>query len=81
VIWAEHVKNRNEIPPEELAKYSGKHVAWNLDGNRILGGNEDPLQLVADLKALGYQPEDYILSFVGEGEVWVASDAGCEGGA
>jgi hypothetical protein len=46
MIWAEHVKNRNEFPPEELAKYQGKHVAWNLDGTYILGGTRTRYRLL-----------------------------------
>jgi hypothetical protein len=62
--WAEHVKNRNAFPFEELEKYEGQHVAWSLDGTRILAGHEDPLQLCAALEAAGYRPDDYVLSFV-----------------
>jgi hypothetical protein len=62
--WAEHVKNRNAFPLEELEKYEGQHVAWNLDGTRILAGHEDPLRLNAALEAAGYRPDDYVLSFV-----------------
>jgi hypothetical protein len=62
--WAEHVKNRNAFPLEQLEKYEGQHVAWSLDGTRILAGHEDPLQLNAALEAAGYRSDDYVLSFV-----------------
>jgi hypothetical protein len=62
--WAEHAKNRAALPDADLAKYAGQHVAWSLDGSRILGGDADPLKLVADLRDQGYRSEDYVLSFV-----------------
>ncbi len=62
--WAEHVKNRNAFPFEELEKYEGQHVAWSLDGTRILAGHADPLQLRTALEEAGYRPGDYVLSFV-----------------
>ena len=64
MIWEEHVKNRNQFPLEDLEKYEGQHVAWSLDGRRILGGDPDPLRLVARLKDAGYTSDDYVLSFV-----------------
>jgi hypothetical protein len=62
--WAEHVKNRNAFPVEELEKYERQHVAWSLDGTRILAGHEDPFQLNAILEAAGYRSDDYVLSFI-----------------
>jgi hypothetical protein len=62
--WAEHVKNRNAFPLGELEKYEGQHVAWSLDGTRILAGHEDPLRLNAALEAAGYRSDAYVLSFV-----------------
>ena len=64
MVWAEHVKNRNEFPQEELVRYEGQHVAWSLDGTRILAGHEGPLQLCAALEAAGHRSDDYVLSFV-----------------
>jgi hypothetical protein len=64
MIWEEHVKNRAALPIEELIPYEGQHVAWSLDGMRILAGDEDPLRLVATLRDAGYASDDYILSFV-----------------
>lgn len=64
MIWDEHVKNRNEFPQEELEKYEGQHVAWSLDGKRILAADGDALIMVAKLKAAGYTSDDCVLSFV-----------------
>ena len=65
--WDEHAKNRNAVPYEELLKYENQYVAWSLDGTRILAGNRDPLQLVAQLTAAGYRSDDYVLSSVAFG--------------
>lgn len=62
--WNEHVKNRGAFPHEELLKYEGQHVAWSLDGKRILAGDKDPMRLLAKLNAAGHTSDDYILSFV-----------------
>jgi hypothetical protein len=60
----EHFKNRSAFPPSELAKHRHQHVAWSLDGTRILGGHADRTQLIASLQAAGYGPDDYVLAFV-----------------
>ncbi len=62
--WNEHVKNRSRFPPEELTKFEGQHIAWSLDGTRILAGHEDPTKLVTELLAAGYRSDDFVLSFV-----------------
>src|SRR4051794_10408609 len=36
--------NRAQFPPEELAKYAGKYVAWSPDGTQIVASDEDPLR-------------------------------------
>jgi hypothetical protein len=64
MIWAEHVHNRNHFPQEELAKYYGQHVAWSIDGKRILAGAKDPVRLDALVQAAGYKSDEYVLSFV-----------------
>jgi hypothetical protein len=60
----EHFENRNRFPPEELAKYFGKHVAWNLDGTRIIASGEDDAEVYAAVKAAGYNPEQVVGSYV-----------------
>jgi hypothetical protein len=60
----EFLKNRNQFPPEELAQYAGRYVAWSPDGTSILASDEDELRLDATIKAIGYDPAEVLVSFV-----------------
>jgi hypothetical protein len=64
MIWEEHVKNRNAFPPEELAKYHGKHVAWDLEGKRIVAAGADDLAVIHAVTAAGHDPEQVVISYV-----------------
>jgi Family of unknown function (DUF5678) len=57
-------KNRQRFPPEELAKYGGKYVAWSPDGTRILACNEDELRLAGAIRAAGHNSADVLIAFV-----------------
>jgi hypothetical protein len=75
---SQHIQNRNNFSREELRKYENQHVAWSLDGTQILGGDTDPVRLVARLKAAGYDSGQYVLSFVDLADscsaVWIDGD-------
>jgi hypothetical protein len=58
------LKNRSQFPPEELAKYAGRYVAWNPDGTTILASDEDELRLDAAIDAAGYDGAEVLVSFV-----------------
>jgi hypothetical protein len=60
------LRNRNEFPPEELAQYAGKYIAWSADGTRILVSDEDPLRLTEMLDGLGIDPGETVISYVPE---------------
>jgi hypothetical protein len=64
MIWEEHVKNRNEFPQEQLQQYYGKHVAWNVEGTRIVASGDDDLQVFQAVKAVGLNPEQVVFSYV-----------------
>ena len=68
------ILNRNAFPPEELARLVGKHIAWSPDGMRIVACDEDPLKVVAAVKATGYDPgETLIEAITSPDEIsWVA---------
>jgi hypothetical protein len=75
---SEHIQNRNRVPQEDLRKYENQHVAWSIDGTRILDGDTDPIRLVARLKAAGYDSGQFVLSFVDSADsssaVWMEKD-------
>jgi hypothetical protein len=63
------LKNRQEFPDQELAKYAGQWVAWSLDGTQIVAGSHQSEEaLCRDLEAAGRNPLDYLLSYVDAGD-------------
>ena len=58
------LKNRQQFPPEELAKYVGKYVAWSPDGASILAADEDELRLDETIQAAGYDSAEVLIAFV-----------------
>jgi hypothetical protein len=46
-------QNRNRIPPDEMLKYAGEHVAWSPDGARVLAHGPDQDQVIAELQTRG----------------------------
>jgi hypothetical protein len=57
-------RNRSAFPPEELAKYEGKYVAWNLEGTQILASGDNDRQVFEALKAAGLDPSQAVFSYV-----------------
>ena len=57
-------KNRHRFPPEELARHSGKYVAWSPDGDRILAADEDELRLARTIRAAGHDSAEVLIAFV-----------------
>jgi hypothetical protein len=57
-------KNRQQFPPEELARYAGKFVAWRPDGAGIIDANEDELQLAKAIQIAGYNSAEILIAFV-----------------
>ncbi len=52
------LRNRRQLPAEELPKHAGRHVAWSPGGTRTIAGDEDLLRLDAKVFAAGYNPAD-----------------------
>jgi hypothetical protein len=50
------VQNRNSIPPDELAPYRGKWVAFSRDGSRVIAADSDFSALEDAVVALGEDP-------------------------
>lgn len=57
-------KNRQAFPPDKLAQYAGRYVAWNSDGTNILASDEDELRLAQSIRAAGYDSENVLIAFV-----------------
>jgi hypothetical protein len=57
-------KNRQLFPPEELAKFAGKYVAWSTDGTRILVCDEDELRLARTIQGAGYDTGEVLIAYV-----------------
>lgn len=58
------ILNRNAFPHAELARMAGKHIAWSPDGLRILACDEDPLNVIAAVKAAGYDPGETMIESI-----------------
>jgi hypothetical protein len=57
-------RNRDSFPEAELQKYWGRHVAWSLDGRRILADGATFEELDQRLKDRGIDPCETVASFV-----------------
>jgi hypothetical protein len=60
----EHYRNRSRFPPEELAKYYGKEVAWSLDGTRIVASGKDPRIVCVAVQEAGLKSDEVVLAYV-----------------
>jgi hypothetical protein len=56
--------NRGQFPPEELARFAGKYVAWSPDGTRILTSDDELEKVAATILAQGIDPGEVVLGFV-----------------
>ena len=66
-------ENRNKFPPEELAKYCGKYVAFSPDGTRIVASGETEEEMEANVIAAGIHPSQVVGSYVDPPDVtsWI----------
>ncbi len=62
-------ENRNKFPPEELAKYAGKYVAFGPDGTRIVASGETEEEMEANVIAAGIHPSQVVGSYVDPPEI------------
>jgi hypothetical protein len=58
------LRNRQQFPPEEPARYLGQHVAFSPDGTRIVASDKDLAQLDTKIKAADYDPAETLVSAV-----------------
>jgi hypothetical protein len=47
--------NVRKFPSEELEKFKGRHIAWNLEGTCILASGADELEVAKNLKEKGIE--------------------------
>lgn len=66
----EFIPNRQKFPPEELAKYMGKCIAWSPDGTSIVASADDYDVLDQLVIAAGHDPSRCVHSYVGD-ESWL----------
>jgi hypothetical protein len=59
-----YLRNRSQFPPESLEPHAGKYVAWSPDGTAIIASDENPLQVLATVKAAGYDLAEVVISSV-----------------
>ena len=62
--WRTYAQNRRRFPPEELAKFAGKYVAFSLDGTCILASGATEEELEKELLANGIDPSQIVGSYV-----------------
>jgi hypothetical protein len=64
VNWEQHVKNREALPAEELAKYYGRQVAWNREGTAVVASGDDEQEVFEAARAAGYSLDQLVFSYV-----------------
>lgn len=62
-------RNREAFPAEELAKYRGPHVAWSLDGTRIVADGATYEAMRDRLRESGVDPRCVVDSFIPDPDV------------
>jgi hypothetical protein len=64
VDMQQFLRNRQQFPPDELARYAGKYIAWSPDGTRILASDDDLAKVAKAVEDQGYDPSELVLSSV-----------------
>jgi len=66
VPWldARHFENRRNFPAQELAKYAGRHIAWNWDGTQVLASGETLDAVEEQLQTQGVDPAHVVFDYV-----------------
>jgi glucose/arabinose dehydrogenase len=69
---SQYEANRSKFPPDELAKYWGKQVAFSPDGRRIVASGDTLEQLDAALEAAGIHFSQVVTSYIDHpDESWI----------
>jgi hypothetical protein len=49
-------ENFNKLPRDQVLRYAGQHVAFNLDGTQILASGADEMEMERRLVEVGIDP-------------------------
>jgi hypothetical protein len=60
----EHDDNRRKFPPEDLLPFVGRYIAWNWDGDRIVGSAATREELIQQLIERGIDPQRICFEYV-----------------
>jgi hypothetical protein len=63
-LTTEFFENQHKFPPEELAKYGGKFIAWRLDGAAILASGDTREEVNDRLRAQGLDAGQVVWDYV-----------------
>jgi len=56
--------NTNEFSREKLAQYSGRYIAWSVDGRHVLASGESNEEVDKNLRAAGIDPSQVVHDYV-----------------
>jgi hypothetical protein len=65
----QYIDNHVKILPKISLQYAGQHVAWSLDGLRIVAGAADEDQLLQQLREAGIGLDQVVLSYIPDPDV------------
>jgi hypothetical protein len=63
-LGREYFENQRTFPAEELLKYAGKHIAFSLDGKRIVASGDTEEEMERNVVAAGIDPSRVVASYV-----------------
>jgi hypothetical protein len=61
---AEHFENQKNFPREQLDAYRGQYIAWNWEGDRIVGHAPTREELRQQLLDEGVNPQQVVFDYV-----------------
>ena len=64
IDWNIFRENQEKYPPDLLAEFEGKHVAWSLDGKAILASGDDMSEVYNNLLRDGIDPQRIVYDYV-----------------
>ena len=62
-------ENMRNMPEQELTPYIGKHVAWSLDGTRIVASGGDYDEVNDRVVAAGIPPNRVVFGYINDPDV------------